>query len=168
MVNDRHTSVRGTLRLQTLTMDGRVAYERSQHLTLPKNDAIHVYTLPLTDLLGGEQPEEVFFYITFETSSPQGRTEGGHYYNIAYPLRQKQMAYKRPNLTISCSPTSDGMAVTITTDIFARAVYLKTKGICDYFSDNYFDLLPGWTRTIHVRTSKPYEQFRQELEITSL
>ena len=161
MVNDRRTAVRGTLRLQTLTIDGRVVYERTQRLTLPPNDALTVYTLPVADLLRGERPENVIFYISYQT----GVTT---YHNIAYPLRQKQMAYKKPRFTTTLAPQADGYDVTVATDIFARAVYLKTKGISDFFSDNYFDLLPRQTRTVHVRTTKPLEQFRQELEITSL
>ena len=168
LVNDRRTPARGTLRLQTMTMDGRVVYDKKQTLTLPKNDAKHIYTLPLQDILGGEQPENVFFHITFETSSPQGGNEGGSYYNIAYPLRQKDMAYQKPSLSVAYEPVPDGFAVRITTDVFARAVYLKTKGITDFFEDNYFDLLPEQSRTVILRTTKPLEQIRKELEITTL
>jgi beta-mannosidase len=45
---------------------------------------------------------------------------------------------------------------------------MKTKGIKDFFADNYFDLLPGQTRTIHVRSSKSLAQFQKELEIITL
>ena len=169
LVNDRRSSARGTLCIQTMTIDGRVVYEKKQAITLPKNTAIDFVTLPVQDILGGEQPENVFFYITFEASPSLGEGAGvGSYYNIAYPLRQKDMAYKKPNLSISFATMPDGFSVTVSTDLFARAVYLKTKGISDFFSDNYFDLLPGQSRTIHVRTSKPLQQFQQELEITTL
>lgn len=161
LVNDRLTPARGTLCLQTMTLDGRVVFEQKQAMRLPKNDAIDVKTWRVQDILGGEQPENVIFYITFETA---GKT----YYNIAYPLRQKDMAYTKPNLSVVCNAVSDGYEVTLTTDIFARAVYLKTCGISDFFSDNYFDLLPGQSRTIHVRSSKSLAQFKQELEVTTL
>ena len=161
LVNDRLAPVRGTLCLQTMTLDGRVVFEQKQAMRLPKNDAIDVKTWRVQDILGGEQPENVIFYITFETA---GKT----YYNIAYPLRQKDMAYTRPHLSVTCNTASDGFDVTIATDIFARAVYLKTCGISDFFSDNYFDLLPGQNRTIHVRTTKSLVQFQKELEVTTL
>lgn len=161
LVNDRLTPARGTLCLQTMTLDGRVVFEQKQDMRLPKNDAIDVKTWRVQDILGGEQPENVIFYITFETA---GKT----YYNIAYPLRQKNMAYTKPNLSVTCTPAADGFDVTLTTELFARAVYLKTCGISDFFSDNYFDLLPGQSRTIHVRSTKTLAQFQQELEVTSL
>lgn len=161
LVNDRRASVSGTLRIQTVTIDGRIVYEQTQKVRIPKNDAIDVQTWRVQDILGGQQPEDVFFYISYDTG---GKT----YYNIAYPVRQKDMNYRKPHLTTSVSSETDGFSVAITSDIFARSVFLKTKGICDFFSDNYFDLLPGQSRTIHVRTTKPLPQFQQELEITTL
>lgn len=161
LVNDRRTSARGTLCIQTMTIDGRVAYEKKQTITLPKNTAIDIVTLPVQDILGGEQPENVFFYITYHTGNKT-------YYNIAYPVRQKEMHYRKPQLTTSVSDAADGFNVSVSTDIFARAVFMKTKGIKDVFADNYYDLLPGQTRTIHVRTSKSRTQFLRELEITTL
>ena len=161
LVNDRRSAVRGKLTLQALTIDGRVVFQKQQSLTLPKNDDIDVFTLPIADLLGGEQPENVIFYIAYETG---GKT----YYNIAYPLRQKQMNYPRPNITTAIDPVAEGFSVSITTDVFARAVFLKTKGISDFFSDNYFDLVPGQRRTVHLRTDKSLAQIQQELEVITL
>lgn len=162
LVNDRRTASKGTLRLQAMTLDGRVVYEQTEKFSLPKNCAIEVETLRISDLLDGEQPGDVIFYITYTTG---GRT----YYNIAYPERQKDMNYRPAHILItSLRPVAGGFSLTLKTDIFARAVFLKTKGICDFFSDNYFDMLPGEERTISVRSRKDLVQFRQELEITSL
>lgn len=172
LVNDRRTPASGTLKLQAMTLDGRVVFEQQQKVRIPKNDAIDIKTWRVQDILGGEPASNVIFYITFETGD---RT----YFNIAYPERQKDMAYTPAHITTSIQPaqvedntrpghTAAGYAVTLTTDRFARAVFLKLRGIDHFFSDNYFDLLPGQSRTIHVRTSKPLAQFKQELEITSL
>lgn len=169
LVNDRRTAAPGTLRLQTMTLDGRVVYEKTKRVSLPKNCAIDVETLRVSDLLGGEQPGDVFFYITYETTSPQGGSKGGFYYNIAYPERQKDMHYRPARISVTdIRPVADGFSVSLKSDIFARAVFLKIRDIDNFFSDNYFDLLPGEERTITVRTSKSLAQFKQELEITSL
>ncbi len=161
LVNDRRTPATGNLKLQAMTIDGRIVFEQTQKVKLPKNDAIDVQTWRVKDLIGDEMAENVIFYITYETGSKT-------YYNIAYPVRQKDMHYRKPQLTTAVTPVADGYNVSVSTDIFARAVFLKTKGINDFFADNYFDLLPGQTRTIHVRTSKPRAQFLKELETTTL
>ena len=161
LVNDRRSALNGTIRLQTITIDGRTVYDEKRKQRMPENTAIDVKTWRVTDILGGERPENVVFYITYETG---GKT----YYNIAYPLRQKDMAYTRATIKRDIRPAADGYDVTLTTDVFARAVFMKIKGIDNFFSDNYFDMLPGTSRTIHVRTSKDLKTFSGELEIVTL
>ena len=78
------------------------------------------------------------------------------------------MHYRPARIERSIRPVADGFSLSLKSDRFARAVFLKTKGIRDFFSDNYFDLLPGEERTLTVRTAKPLSVFKQELEITSL
>ena len=56
----------------------------------------------------------------------------------------------------------------MTTDVFARGVFLSLDGIDNFFSDNYIDILPGATRTIHVRTSLNEADFRNQLKLISM
>lgn len=161
LVNDRRSALSGTVRLQTVTVGGRVVHDEKRKLRVPANTAIDVKTWRVADILGGEKPENVVFYITYETG---GKT----YYNIAYPVRQKDMAYVKADIKSSIRPAGNGYDVTLSTDVFARAVFLKIKGIDNFFSDNYFDMMPGTSRTVHVRTSKDFDTFRSELEIVSL
>lgn len=161
LVNDRRSAAKGELKIQTITMDGRVAYSEKRSVKLPANDAIHVMTKKVADMLGGERPENVVFYITYTTG---GKT----YSNIAYAVSQKDMNYRKANIKTSVVKSGDGYDVTLTIDVFARGVFMSIKGIDNFFSDNYFDLLPKSSRTIHVRTSKDMDTFKKELETISL
>lgn len=161
LVNDRRSAANGTIRLQTMTIGGKVVFDEKKSVKLPENCAIDVKTWRVSEILGGEKAEDVIFYITYETG---GKT----YYNIAYPVRQKEMAYRPASFKRDIRPAGDGYDVTLTTDIFARAVFLKINGIDNFFSDNYFDMLPGTSRTVHVSTTKDLATFSGELEVVSL
>ena len=161
LVNDRRTSAKGELKIQTITMTGRVAHTEKMNVKLPANDAIHVVTRSVNELLGGERPEDVIFYITYQTG---GKT----YSNIAYAVSQKDMNYQKAHIHTAVTPSGDGYDVKLTTDVFARGVFMSIKGIDNFFADNYFDLLPKSSRTIHVRSGKSLEQFKKELEVISL
>lgn len=161
LVNDRRTSAKGELKIQTITMMGRVAHTEKMNAKLPANDAIHVVTRKVNELLGGERPEDVIFYITYQTG---GKT----YSNIAYAVSQKDMNYQKAHIHTAVTPSGDGYDVKLTTDVFARGVFMSIKGIDNFFADNYFDLLPKSSRTIHVRSGKSLEQFKKELEVISL
>ena len=161
IVNDRRERVKGTARLQTMTLDGRVVYDESIPVRLKANDATDIRTWAVGDILGGEEPANVIFCITYTTG-------GKAYRNIAYPVCHKDMAYRHADITTGITPAEGGYDVTVTTDVFARAVFLKIKGIDNFFSDNYFDLLPGESRTIHVTTSLPLGEFKSQLAVMSL
>lgn len=161
LVNDRRSAATGVLKIQTITMDGRISHSEKRSVKLPANDALYVTTKKVADLLGGERPENVVFYITYTTGKKT-------YSNIAYAVAQKDMNYRKPDIKAAVAPSADGYDVTLTTDVFARGVFLSIKGIDNFFSDNYFDMLPHSSRTIHVRSAKDFATFKNELEIISL
>jgi beta-mannosidase len=53
-------------------------------------------------------------------------------------------------------------------DVFARGVFLSIEGIDNFFSDNYFDLLPGEPKVIHVTTSLDKASFEHQLKSESI
>ena len=161
LVSDRLTSAKGKLTIQSMSLNGEVLKEQSRKLELPANSSITVDSLDVNQWLCGKAAGDVILYICFTTN---GKT----YDNIVYPVRQKEMNYSKPDITRVITPAADGYDVKLTTNCFARAVFLSIKGIDNFFSDNYFDMLPGSTRIIHVQTTKSLNDFKHELEITTL
>ncbi len=160
MVNDRLEAVTGTLALTTMTLDGREVWHGEKKMTLPANDAVDAALYDTGEILSGCAAGDVIFYITFLTG---GKT----YYNIAYAARQKDMHYSRPDISVRTEKTDGGYDVSLTSDVFARGVYLNIKGTEHFFSDNYFDILPGKTVTVHLETDAEPD-FGRDLEITTL
>ena len=66
--------------------------------------------------------------------------------------------------------TRRGFRVTLTSDKFARAVYLSLAGGDGSFSDNYFDLLPGQKVEVEFRPGTPITlaDFRGRLKVRSM
>ena len=60
------------------------------------------------------------------------------------------------------------MEITLSTDNFARAVYLSVEGIDNFFENNYIDLLPNTSHKVKVRTSLSVEEFKRQLKIEHL
>lgn len=160
MVNDRLESVSGTLALTTMTLDGREVWHGEKKMTLPANDAADAALYDVNEILCGYAAEDVIFHITFLAG---GKT----YYNIAYAAKQKDMHYRRPDISVKTEKADNGYEMNLTSDVFARGVYLSIKGMEHFFSDNYFDILPGETVTVHLETSAEPD-FDRDLEITTL
>lgn len=161
LVNDRRSKVSGTLTIQTMTIDGETIHETRRSIAIPANNALEVGNFSIPQLLHGHDAADCVIVITFNT-------KGKLYRNIAYALPQKEMRYRKPAINLAVVPSGDGYDVTVGTNIFARALCLYTKGTDDFFSDNYFDLLPHEQRSIHVSSKKSLDAFRSELRWMTL
>ena len=77
--------------------------------------------------------------------------------SIVYFSAIKNLALPNPTITKSIMAKDGGYTITIQTDKLAKNLYLETdkKG---FISDNYFDLLPGESKTIEFKTeSKSFD-----------
>ena len=82
----------------------------------------------------------------------------------------KDLTMPKPTMTSAVTPTRGGFRVKVSTDKFARAVYLAVPDHDGFFSDNFFNLAPGRDMTVEFRSRAPLslEQFNQRLEIRSI
>lgn len=161
VVNDRRSAVKGKMTLRVMDLNGNVvATKEVKHNAQPLSSKV-VYTEDVKNLIGDRFKGDYIFVTEYATGD---RT----YNNIGYAIRQKYMNYKRPEIGLEVVAAGDGYDVTMTTDVFARGVFLSLDGIDNFFSDNYIDILPGASRTIHVTTPLNEKDFRSQLKLTSM
>lgn len=61
----------------------------------------------------------------------------------------RKMKYERSEVkVVSCEDAGEDQKVTVTSSGYVHGVYVKGDMDCD---DNYFDLLPGETKTVTVK-----------------
>ncbi len=161
VVSDRRTPAKGKLTLTVMDLDGNVVKSKEMAYTASPLSSKRLIDGKVTDFLGGRNRNEVIFVTDFKTGEKT-------YSNIGYATKHKNMLYRSPNLKFDVARNGDGYDVTIGTDIFARGVFLSLDGIDNFFSDNYFDILPGKSKTIHVTTPLAEADFRNQLKVISM
>ena len=162
LISDRRTDAKGRFTITALTLDGKKLAQVNRNVTAKALTSQVIFSSALGKLLKGSKREDVVFTVRFETAGAEPYT------NIGYSCRQKLMHYTRPNYSVDIEPAEGGYEVTVGSDVFARGVFLSLEGIDNFFSDNYFDILPGEKRKIHVRTSIGSDEMRRQLKILSL
>ena len=162
LISDRRTDAKGRFTITALTLDGKKLAQVNRNVTAKALTSQVIFSSALGKLLKGSKREDVVFAVRFETAGAEPYT------NIGYSCRQKLMHYTRPNYSVDIEPAEGGYEVTVGSDVFARGVFLSLEGIDNFFSDNYFDILPGEKRKIHVRTSIGSDEMRRQLKILSL
>lgn len=161
IVTDRRTPAKGKFILTAMTLDGTPVFTKSMNYTAKPLTSKTVFTAKVGELLEGKNRGDIIFHTTFETG---GRT----YDNVGFATKQKMMNYTAPNYNVEVAAADGGYDVTIGSDVFARGVFLSLEGIDNFFSDNYFNILPGEKRTIHVTTPLSETDFRNQLKVISM
>ena len=157
VVSDRLSEVSGSLEVTVMTVTGEVVSSLRKEVTLPANSSTVCAELPLN----GISVTRCVLYATF--------SDGDRTYGSIVPCSGlKDMELPECRLSSSIRQVDGGYEVTVSTDNFARAVWLTIDGTGHHFSDNFFDLLPGSSRTVSVKTDLCPDDFRSQLRIRNL
>lgn len=161
IVSDRLTPARGKVSIRLMNLDGEVLETETADYTADPLSSETVFCSPVKDFIKNRRRGDVIIHTSFAT-------DDRIYDNIGFTAKQKFMNYRRPLYSLSVNPAQGGYEVTVGTDTFARGVFLSLDGIDNFFSDNYFNILPGKPRTIHVATPLEEDEFRKQLRIISM
>ncbi len=80
----------------------------------------------------------------------------------------KDLDLQKPDIRITASRNEEGYAIALTSDKFAKDVYLSFDSHPGFFTDNYFDLLPGETKSVEFKTKDDLGDIVKELKVLSL
>jgi beta-mannosidase len=190
-VSDETAPVRGTLTLELLDFHGTSLWQAPVEVELPANASRVLWSRDVGELLLGRDPGEVVLSAALH---PELGAEGGDGDPTLVFFRPPgALALETPVIEVGWEPRGGGFALTLTSDLLAKDVYLRvetqegpeespegseegsqgdkhTGGAARrvFLSDNFFDLLPGRPRTIQVTTELPMEGVRRGLRIRTL
>ncbi|MGC4233721.1 MAG: hypothetical protein QM594_12140 [Niabella sp.] len=162
VVSDRWKNTTGTLTVSVIKLDGPIVSSYAQKQTITANASKIVFTKAINELLAGAAREDVVIQVAFKDDKNK------EYSNNYFLVKQKELNYPRATLTKSIRPVNGGYEIAVMADKFARAVHLNLPGLHERFNDNFFDLLPGQTKTIKVQTTMSLQNVEKELEVFSL
>jgi beta-mannosidase len=143
LINDGQSEIPGTLTLQIRNFSGVELSRHEATVTAPINAASGALaSLGLTNTQG-------FVQATFTDSEGVLIAQ-----NLLLLGEPKDLTLPDPGLTIELMPETAGTAtITLSTERFAGNLWLRFEGLGNSiptFSDNWFSLTPGETRTIRV------------------
>ena len=162
VVSDRLKDEKANLTIQVLKLDGTVIFEKKAGVTVSANTSKSMFVSEIKTLLKGNAREDVVVHVELKDKA------GNNFQNNYFLLQQKFINYPKATIGKQVKTVADGFEVTLKSDNFARAVFMSIEGIDNFFSDNYFDLLPNKEVAIHVKTSLSQSAFEKQLKIVSL
>lgn len=158
LVSDATAPIAAEWRIRAFDMAGRPLGAKGAQVTLEPLGAQEAASVADADLFAGADPKASFAVAELLVD---GRSVSRTIVERALP---KDMAYPAPGLTARW----EGKRVTIAASALARAVMLDFGELAAQPSDDGFDLLPGESVTVDVRSDASAAALRRALTLRTL
>lgn len=164
LVSDRQTSFPAQLRLTLIDFGGHKLSETNRDVQVEGLGSKVYQSLIKSDLLVSQDPKKVFLQCDLLVAG-KVVSSGRHFFVPA-----KDLALVKPEITTLIRPARKGFRVMLTTNALARDVYLSLNQGDGFFSDNYFDLVPGRKIEVEFSSSQPFklDELKRNLKVRSL
>jgi beta-mannosidase len=120
--------------------------------------------VPLSDL-GGKEGADAARQVVVAELVVEGKSVSR---NLIYLVPTKQVQLPAANIKTELAQAADGYHLRLTSPVLARSVYVTFGAASPELSDNYFDLLPGETVDVVVKSQEPLDQLKATMRVVSL
>ena len=159
VISDKLEDINALIEMNVCDFSGKILRSKNLKVNIKANKATTVFkglTAHLSTNVTGN-------YISFKL-----RSNNEFLAEKVYFLTQpKNLQLGKPNIISKIKKLKNSWTIRLKTDVLAKNVYLNSKGVEGFFSDNYFDLLPGDERIITF-TCKLNNAATPKLKIVSL
>jgi len=164
LVSDRPQAVSAKIKVSLMSLDGATLKSFVRDVEVAPLTSRSYFDIRVSELLEGADAKNVVVYCELLVND---KTVSSHDYFFT-PF--KELKFPKPTITSDVVQTRNGFSIQVSSDKFAKAVYLAVPEHDGFFSDNYFNLAPGREMTVefHSRVPLSLEQFRQRLQIRSV
>ncbi len=162
IVNDLPEKVNGQLILKMMDFEGQVIWEKASLVDIPANSSDIYFDENRYEFLYRKNSRNLLFSAKLVEN---GRTLSE---NIFYFRPFKELNVPAPNVEYEVSKTENGFDIQVSTGKLAKNVYFQLDGEEGFFSDNFFDLLPGETKTVNLQTTISGGKLKEALSVRTL
>ena len=131
LVNDALQNLEGSLDIELLDFKGNRLWSKDVVVTVPANLSQVYSAISKKDMTALDLKQAVLS-IHFKSEKETAST-------LYYFVKPKELALTKPTIQIK---KLDALTIEVTSDVLAKNVYLSSNEET-FFSDNYFDVLPG-------------------------
>jgi len=162
VINDRLSLLKGKLHIRLIDFDGKEYRNYQNEIEIPANSNKLVFDENREKFIGGANPARLVLVAELVVD---GKVLSS---NTLFFKPYKELEIPDPKVEYSIENVDDGFKISFSTDKLAKNIYLQIGDEKGFFSDNYFDLLPGQQTEIRLETSLSEEELREVLKIITL
>jgi beta-mannosidase len=165
VVSDLPRDLALTLELRVLDFAGKTLYSRNVPVQVPDNGSVLAAAIPAGELRNGKNGSERVLEMALREGSDTLHR------NLVYfqPVKHLKLPTD-PGLKTAVLPdeSGEGYVVLVSSERLAKNVYLDFPECAGFFSDNYFDLLPGESVQVRFKPDAPTGLGTADLQVLTI
>lgn len=162
IINDRLEDLNGEMILKLVDFEGKELKNHTESVTVSANSSVTLFTEPVNQFIGNNNKSRVFLIAEFKTGSETVSA------NSLFFRPFKELQLPKPEISVKTATAKEGFEILLFSDKLAKNVYLQIGDETGFFSDNYFDLLPGQETKILLTTSISHKKLDEILTVRNL
>ena len=161
VVSDSTSDISVKMELSLFDFEGNELNSINKKATISALESKMHYSCKIDEILRGNDPRQVFLYCELKMDEKVLST------NPLFFDLPKNIEFPAPKIERKIQKIENGFEIKLLSDKLARNVGLIYEKEDGFFSDNYFDLLPGRVKTITWESDKMVdkEEFIHTLEL---
>ncbi len=164
IVSDKTAAQPATLRVRLMDFEGKVLLEDSRDVSVDPLASKVYLDWPLAKLTQAGAADTSRVFVVADLT--QGKNQISR--NLTYLAPTKEIHLIPAQLAVESSGANGSYAIRISSPVLARDVYLSFGDLDVQVSDNYFNLLPGETREITVKSAAALDSLKEQMHVISL
>ena len=164
LVSDKTSEIKARLRVVLYDFDGQVLFTHNLDTTVtPLKSAVY-WSIPKSELLKNVDQKKVVLWCSLIADGELIST------NRLYFVPAKEMHLPKPKINVEVLESETGMELFLQTNKLVRNVHLSTDKYEGFFTNNFFDMIPGKTVRMTFQTDNKVElnEFKADLRVISL
>ncbi len=161
VVNDYLDNLELELFIEVYDFNGNMVYSKPFEIKIDANSSKEVLTINKSELTKDFDESGLVLVAQLRTQDKIAAE------NLLYFKQPKDLSLEKPDIKLNITGTDNGYSIELVTDKLAKDVYLSTDEE-GFFTDNYFDLLPGTVKYIELKINKKIEGIDGKIKIVSL
>jgi beta-mannosidase len=162
VINDKLTEIKAQLVVKVLDFDGNEVWKDTRDVLVPANSSNTFFAAKTVEFMRTVQALKQLLVVELvENSTVLSQ-------NTMYFRPIKTLLLPKPEVKYELLDVDGGFEITLTTDKLAKNLYLSLGDQDGFFSDNYFDLIPGQPVKIGLETTIARDKLMGVLEIQTL
>jgi beta-mannosidase len=162
VINDKLTAIRAQLVVKALDFDGNEVWKDTRDVSVPANSSHTFFAAKTVEFMRTVQVLKQFLVVELvENNTILSQ-------NTMYFRPIKTLLLPKPEVKYELLDVDGGFEITLSTDKLAKNLYLSLGDQEGFFSDNYFDLIPGQPVNVRLETKIARDKLMGVLEIQTL